>query len=190
MRVFKQALRDGLRFASDLVPTSPRLSSSHPELDRYLGGGIPFGDLSEWGMPMGSGGRALIRGFVKEASLQQMSILWVSSHELLPYPPAWQAEGVDLGQVFFARSADPIHDLRAVFRSSFFKMLVFDQPVGFFAEQLAFLAERARHYEQVVCILRPYALSHERGNVWAKWRFNLQGSKLVALRGASGIFCI
>ena len=35
-----------------------------PELDDFLGGGLPLGAVSEWGLPPGRGGRELVASFV------------------------------------------------------------------------------------------------------------------------------
>ena len=162
-------------------PQAPQLASSHPRLNAMLQGGMRFGEMVEWGMPRGRGGREIIALFLAQAthaidgpgSLDASWCLWVSSDpDLVTYPPAWSARGVDLSRMRFACSQRVIDDLKPAFMDPFFKVIVLDDPHRLAAGDYAFLAHQARIHRQLIMILRNHFLTARRGNVWAHLRLN------------------
>lgn len=156
-----------------LGPPLPKLASRISALNGYLGGGFPFGSLVEWGMPMGRGGRELLRSFLSNRQ-EKHFVLWIlnSKAEMSVYPPAWVAQGVDLSLLRFVACERPVEQLKAVFLNPVFKIIVLDMPLFISKEELAFIAGQARKNAQLILLLRPYFLTSERGNVWAKLRLN------------------
>ncbi len=172
--------------AASLVPAGDRLSSGITALDDFLGGGLSWGSVCEWGIPFGSGGREVLVSFLAGASslsnhmgrVDQAAVslpwtLWVQGRSgLTVYPPAWHARGVDLERVRFATSAKPVADLKPVFMDPLFKIIVIDAPRSLSDDDCAFLARQARAQGQLIIILRDFFLGERRGNVWARLRIN------------------
>ena len=163
----------------ELEPSEPLLASTHPRLNALLQGGIRFGEMVEWGMPRGRGGREIIALFLAQATSaphpphDAMWCLWVSSDaEFVVYPPAWAARGVDLSRLRFAVSQRIIDDLKPVFMDPFFRVIVLDDPHRLSVGDHAFLMHQARIHKQLIMILRNYFLTARRGNVWAHLRLN------------------
>lgn len=155
--------------------TALRLASSLPLLTECLEGGIPFGSLSEWGLPLGLGGRELVLSFLAEATRvpRSMWTLWTHSRSRIDvYPPAWRARGVHLPAVRFARAQDPIQQLKPLFLDPFFKVIVIDAPPNLHDEDYSFLARQARAHNKIIMVLHDYFLSPRQGNVWARIRMN------------------
>jgi hypothetical protein len=99
--------------------------------------------------------------------------LWAYSRPQLDvYPPAWQARGVDLSRLRFACAASPVADLKPVLLSPFFRIVIFDAPQRFSAEDCAFIARTARANDQIVVVVRDAFLGPRQGNVWARLRLN------------------
>ena len=184
----------GIHLAEPPAPTQ-KLRSGVPELDAFLSGGLPFGAVTEWGMPLGRGGRLVVARFLRGSPTVKTPLtLWVrpNNNPLVIYPPAWRAQGVDLARVRFAHSARPVAQLKPLFMDPLFKIIVLDSPETMAPEDVAYLARQARANGQLIMILRNYMLSSERGNVWAKLRMNCwaepfaaQPFRLQVIRGFS-----
>ncbi len=142
-----------------------------------------FGQLWELGMPWGKGGRVALLRLLARATGRRQWCLWVYDREDLSiYPPAWAAAGVDLSYVRIAPCRSPqqgsnrrprsgvIEDLKAMFMSDFFKIIVIDSHLTL--QDYAFLARRARLQGQMILVLRNHFLSPQLGNIWAKVRLN------------------
>ena len=159
-------------------PQEVKLCSGIKQLDKFLGGGLAFSALVEWGMPFGSGGRRLVASLLARATSGdaadgRLSCLWVSAKaQLKIYPPAWQAAGVDLRWLRFTRSSSPVRDLRPLFMDDFFKVIVLDQPASLTMEDCGFITQHARRNRQLIIILRDHLLSTSDSNVWARTRLN------------------
>lgn len=170
----------GLQRGVELLNATPAeryLASGIPKLDRFLGGGIAMGTLSEWGLPPGCDGRRVILAFLAHwccsAWAEGAPVLWVSGRpDVTVYPPAWEAGGVDLRRIYFAEAEAPVAVLRPVFLERHFPLIVLDAPRRLRPDAQAFLATQARRHDLVIFLLRPYFLSSRTGNVWAKSRFN------------------
>jgi hypothetical protein len=147
-------------------------------LDEALGGGLPLGAVTEWGVPLGRGGRDVVLSWLTHLTRPHGAnergwALWIYSHaDLTVYPPAWLARGVALSHVRFAQAARPLADLRPAFMEPLFKLIVLDGPRGLSGEECAFLARQARAHGQCILLLRDFFLGPSRGNVWAKLRLN------------------
>lgn len=149
------------------------LPSGLPLLDDLLEGGLREGELSEWGMPWGQGLRELLLPFLASAQRKDYWILWIyGQSKICVNPLAWKARAVDLNRIRFVGTEQPLQDLRPVFLSDFFRLIVIDQGKPLSEEDCAFLARQARRQRQSILILKPYALSHTQGNVWARLRVN------------------
>ncbi len=185
--VIKGAVFKGAVFKGSALPlkSGAKLSSHIPELDQIFDGGIGFGQLVEWGMPLRSGGRQVILRFLKSATkgwnqgesasyLDPQLCLWVSSAASLstPYPPYWQAQGVDLRRVYFASATKPVEQLRPFFFDPLFRLIILDDPQILSKDDVTFLAQRARANGQIIMLLRNFYLSNRYGNIWAKLRIN------------------
>ena len=100
------------------------LSSSHEQLTAFLKGGLPFGALTEWGLPWGHELREMILSFIstKKKRPHPLWTLWIHTRpNIFIYPPAWKARGIDLAFIRFAFSQQPLIDLRSALLDSFFK---------------------------------------------------------------------
>jgi hypothetical protein len=169
-----------------------RCSLAESQLDRFLGGGLPWGTLSEWGLPWGQGGRELILRGLGEASRREAAarLLWISPDKhLTVYGPAWSSLGVPIERWRFVASPRPMAELKPALLDPLFRFLVFDAPRSLSSEDMAFLALKARQNRQIVLILRDGWLSPERGNVFARLRINCRldpvknGYVLTPVRG-------
>ena len=163
--------------ASSLDTSAECLQSRFTRLNDFLAGGLPWGQLIEWGMPWGLGGRELLLSFLQaEPHLQQPYwCLWAyHRRHIYVYPPAWAARGIALQTTRFARCEHPLQDLKPALRGNFFRIIVLD---GYQYPQLQqddyrFLAQQARQQKTLVIVLRDHFLSTKKGNVWAKLRLN------------------
>jgi RecA/RadA recombinase len=199
---------------SDSSTQVERLCSGVGELDQQLRGGLPYGGVVEWGCPLGKGGRKWVLRFLKNAQQQKKQwVLWVtpkedinpkkpslvslhksnlcsvSTSKLRVYPPAWQAQGIDLKRIRFAESNAAMRDFRPVWNDDFFQIIVLDRPVGLRKEDFAALHQSARRNKSIIFVLRDHYLSNRYGNVWAKTRLQVyedglaQTAKAHVLRG-------
>ncbi len=169
--------RARLYLASEAKQTNPHcLTSSVSSLDQFLDGGLRFGELSEWGAPLGRGGRGIIIRYLTRQGLandEKHWCLWVCGKAGVDvYPPAWMARGVDLSRIRFAYASQLLRELKPVFMNPFFRVVVIDAPKKLSAEDCAFLAQRARANKQAIILIRDYFLSVKQGNVWARMRLN------------------
>jgi hypothetical protein len=152
------------------------LASRHPELDRFLVGGLPFGSIVELGSPLGQGGRRPLIEFVAAATQGHSTpmpcwVLWVYGSGQV-YPPAWRAHGVDLQRICFARSYKPLADLRPALLSPLFKMIVLDAPTQLSADDLTFLAHHVRLQNKLLVLIRNHLLQQDGHSVWPRLRLN------------------
>ncbi|MDT8446520.1 MAG: hypothetical protein RRB13_06435 [bacterium] len=171
----QQLLGQGLRLGPAGRPR--RLLSGRPGLDQFLEGGLPLGGLTEWGLPLGSEGRALLMPYLAAATGTAQGgphwCLWISCHDdWKPFPPAFLAAGVAAERLVFAESRDPLKDLQPALVHPLFRLLVLDSPPRLGRGALSFLEARARTQGQAVLVLRPFFLSNKLGNVWARFRVN------------------
>ena len=149
------------------------LSFGGNPLDDFFHGGIPKGELSEFGMPLGGEGRLLILKLLAANMPQNPFVLWVLGDDNLKInPSSWSAHGIDLSRIRFAGSIDPIKDLHAVFQESLFKVIILDSIPALKKESMAFLATQARVNQLTILFVRPYFLRNDRGNIWAGLRTN------------------
>ncbi len=191
----------GVQPASSHLEKS-KIVSQIRQLDSFLDGGLPIGAVSEWGVPLGRGGRELLLTWLASRVQENHTnaqgyeaphwSLWVHSRTKLDvYPPAWLARGVSLKYTRFACSSRPLSDLKPVFLDPLFKVIIIDSPSSFSEEDCAFMARQARLNGQLILLLRDFFLSPKRGNVWAKLRLNsyfcerTQSYKLEMVRGLS-----
>jgi len=154
-----------------------RLASCVKEIDDFLEGGLPFGAITEFGVPMGKEGRLLVLKFVANATrgigTAPLWTLWISSHETYHvFPPAWFARGVDPGRILFARSERPLRDLKQAIGNPIFRLIVLDSPRRFSREDCFYVNRQARLNRQLILLLRDFFLSNRRGNIWAGLRLN------------------
>lgn len=168
----------GLNFQPGSVRSQPeKLASCVEAIDVFLEGGIPFGSVSEFGMPLGREGRALILKFLANATqgkrTKPLWALWVSSHEdFQVFPPAWFAKGVSASRMVFTHSQTPLRDLKRAIMHPLFKVIILDSPQKFTKDDCSFVSRQARANHQLVILLRHFFLSNRQGNIWAKLRIN------------------
>lgn len=176
------------------------IRSGHDILDKFFGGGLAAGCLSEWGMTAGQGAHEVVLRFVISVTRAGGQVLWVNGQEELGvYPTAWSARGVDLQMIHFVDTQKPLDDLKPVFLEPCFDLVVLDAPGRISGDDWAFLARQARLLQMHVMVVQNFFLSSRRGNVWARTRVNCEaalnngdrmadspfaGWRLKALRGA------
>ncbi len=168
-----------LIYKDNKVPAAPQeelLASHHPLLDEFLEGGIRWGEISEWGIPWGQALREVVLPFLVSAQKNQTPkpwILWIyGQKDVCINPLAWHARGLDLSHMRFAHTQQPVHELKPIFLSPFFRIIVIDSVRNLSDEECAFLARQARRQQQLLFLIRPFLLSPQQGNVWAKTRIN------------------
>ena len=163
--------------AQHLTKASAYLPSAVPQVNQLLEGGLKWGELSEWGSPWGCGGRDVVIQFLAALKSTPDSTpswcLWVQGQEGVSiYPPAWEARGVDLKYIRFTKSLRPVRDLKPIFLSPFFKVIIIDCAQYLSTEDCQFLSQQARRHRQAIILIRNYFLSPKKGNVWSKLRLN------------------
>lgn len=161
-----------------IAPPRQKLRSFNEKIDDFLSGGFPLGSLVEWGVPMGKEGRQLLFPFLANVTQGRQFppsfVLWINGFEdLSVFPPAWFVRGVAPDKILFARSSDMFRDLRQVFLSPVFKVIVMDTPQYLSREECLFLRKKVQTHQQVLFLLRPYFLNNEKGNVASKIRMNV-----------------
>src|SRR5690606_24230065 len=126
--------------ALSVATARPRLGTGIAVLDQALGGGLAFGSVSEWGLPIGQLGREIIVQLLARATTEGHWCLWVSERQsLIPFPPAWQARGLKLGRLCWVTSVRPVDELRPLLMDPFFRVIVLDAPRHLSAGDAAFL---------------------------------------------------
>lgn len=99
--------------------------------------------------------------------------LWVNGYsELEIYPPAWFAHGIDPRRLIFVTSTQPLQELRPVFLSALFKLIILDNPKQCYETECLFLSRQARKHHQRIVVIRNHFLSNQRGNIAAAQRLN------------------
>lgn len=165
---FKKTLREDFLAKNSNIST-PFLSGI-ANFDDALGGGIARGFLVEWGLPPGKKGRELLVCFL---SKQSPIALWILGQEdIKVYPPSFKALGVDLESTYFVKNNNPIRDLKPVFLESLFELIIIDSVSFLSNDEMAFLAKQARRLGQSIFVVRPFLLSSQRGNPFARVRLN------------------
>lgn len=150
------------------------LISGVEPLDQFFGGGLPFGNLLEMGMPHAKGGRICLVPFLAQASVQELWCLWAFAlAEVNLFAPAFLGRGVKPEKMFFTHSAQPIEELKSLLLHPLFKVIILDSPQRLKREDLGFLATQARAQGKLIIVIRPYFLSNKLGNIWAHWRVNI-----------------
>ncbi len=166
-------LRESLMSTASPLASSPPLSSGQTVLDDFLEGGLRWGELSEWGLPWAQTQRELIFRFLVSAQHSPSWILWVYGRQDISINPlAWQAHGLNLSRLRFVQAQRPVQELKPLFLSSLFRIIVLDGVQQLAEDDYGFLARQARRHQQVVMILHPHQLSLGSGNVWARMRIN------------------
>jgi len=159
-------------------PKERVLPSGIALLDEFLGGGLPLGAVTEWGVPLGKSGREVVLTWLARATQGGAGesptwALWVYARaQLIVYPPGWAARGVELERMRFVCTGAPLADLKPVFLEPLFKIVVLDAPRQFTDDDCAFVARQARANGQAVLVLRDTFLKSGQGNVWARLRVN------------------
>jgi len=170
----------GIQPGSKLIQSRSRIDkmpTGIEVIDQHLEGGLSIGTMSEWGVPPGRNGRRVIMTILGHNIGRDPSdtrlILWAYAEKnARVYPPAWQANGINLKTIYFTRSENPVRELKPVFMDPLFKVVVLDAPTRFTKDDMAFISTKARQNNQFVFLLRNYFLSPKRGNIWAKLRLN------------------
>jgi len=163
--------------ASKLCHGSLPLSTQCTDLNKFFDGGLHWGELIEWGIPWGLGGRQVPLHFLAAAHRmpgnRPLWCLWVHNRKPLQvYPPALAAKGIHLDFLRFACSEKPIHELKAVFTESLFKLIILDGVTSINRDDCAFLSQMARKHHMSIMLLRDQLLNPDSGNVWARRRLN------------------
>lgn len=147
------------------------LKSGHLLLDDIFGSYLKGQKIIELGIPLGAHGRLIPLSFLLSNTLP---LVWVYSHHRLSiYPPSWVALRMDLARIFFIRAKEPVRELRPLFSSSLFSLMVLDSPQKLSSADMAFLAQETRRQNRLLFIIRPFYLSPKRGNPHAHLRANI-----------------
>lgn len=151
---------------------APTLASHVMPLDSLLRGGLRYGEVTEWGIPWGRGGRDAIVRFLAAMPPDHWG-LWVNTRpDTVVNAPAFAAKGVALDRMRFCQTMNPLSDLKPAFMQRCFNLIVLDLQISLKPDECAFLAQRAKANHQIIILIRNFFLSSDRGNVWAKRRLN------------------
>ena len=162
---------ENLKYATHLETPDTQSLTKCNKLNYFLNDCIQYGQVSEWGMPWGHMTRYLLLLFLAESTQKGGWCLWLhNKKEMEIYAPAWQAYGVDLQKFRASYFQDSISDLRPIFMSDFFKIIIIDGKVS--QKEFAFLAKQARAQKQLIFVIHDHLISGKFGNVWCKTRFN------------------
>lgn len=180
MTVLAKTFSSPLQTACELsATTAPTLASFCEPMDKALGGGLPHGSLIEWGAPIGSEGRQLLLPFLANSTYGMQSnpsfCLWANGHkDLAVFPPAWIARGICPSRLVFADGFRRLEDIKRVFASPLFGVVVVDLARGqsCHPSDYLYLRQQASLYDKIIIVLRPYFLSNKRGNPAARLRLN------------------
>lgn len=148
-------------------------------LDDLFSGGLAFGTLLEMGIPFGNGGRRLLVQLIAAATCgasdgQKHWCLWISARrQPAVYPPAWQAQGVDLQYLRFAWSESPVGDLKFALLNDLFRVIIIDHPAPLKPDDHVFLAQCARQHRKIIVVARDGFLDPRDSNTAAKYRLNI-----------------
>lgn len=149
-----------VRRASELVPGQV-LSSGDDALDFFLGGGLPIGGVSLWTGTLGSQVREVLLKWVIALQNSQQPILWVIGLQgVCVFASAWASRGVDLSQIYFASSSQPLLEMREVFFSPVFPMIILDS-VYLSREDQAVLSQSARTNRKSIVLIQNQNLRAE-----------------------------
>lgn len=152
-----------------------RCPSLCPALNQFLHGGLPYGAITEIGIPLGSEGRRILFSMLAPRTWQGDTVIWINSHEKFQvYPPSWFAQGFNPQQTVFVESQKPLQDIKQVLLRPYFRHLVFDAPGHRLTlDDGAYLRQMARKHRQLIIIIRPFLLRNEKGNPWVQSRLNM-----------------
>lgn len=169
------------------------IPSLNPIISSQLGGGLPKGAISEFGIPLHHTGRSVLADFIGYATQHHDLCLWINGHsDLSIYPPAWAARGINPARWVVANTKTPTRALKAALMKRLFKLVIFDMPLNSLGiEDIAFIGMQARINRYAVVLIRPHLLHPKSGNPWAKLRVNLHGSgdrlRLHVIKGVQGV---
>lgn len=99
-----QALRAYLRAKAPFLGTREGLATGSEGLDQILNGGFPKGALTVVTGQFGSGRLTLAAQALAQQTRQSRPVAWVDAAGLV-YPPALEAQGVDLGRLLMVQGA-------------------------------------------------------------------------------------
>lgn len=130
------------------------LSSGDESLDLFLGGGLPLPGVSLWTGSLGSRAREVLLKWVVSQQKNSQCVLWVlglPSVQILA--SSWASRGVDLSKLYFSYSSSPLAEIKEVFFSDIFPLIILDSIV-FSNEDQAFLSQIARRKEKSLVMLQ------------------------------------
>lgn len=133
--------------------------------------GLSFaGHLTEWGLPHGRGGRRmplLLLGKLSE------KVLWLYDHpEALPYPQSLTPFGLSTENFHFACSQRPLRRFLPALVDTTYRNIVIDTSEPLRPGDFHTLARWARQSHRRFFLIRPFFLSHKKGNPFARIRIN------------------
>ncbi len=130
------------------------LSSDDESLDLFLGGGLPLPGVSLWTGSLGSRVREILLKWVISQQKNRQCVLWVMGLQSVQIlASSWASRGVDLSKLYFSYSSSPLAELKEVFFSDIFPLIILDSIV-FSNEDQAFLSQIARRKEKSLVILQ------------------------------------
>ncbi|MEI8026775.1 MAG: hypothetical protein WCI18_10550 [Pseudomonadota bacterium] len=130
------------------------LSSDDESLDLFLGGGLPLPGVSLWTGSLGSRVREILLKWVVSQQKNRQCVLWVMGLQSVQIlASSWASRGVDLSKLYFSYSSSPLAELKEVFFSDIFPLIILDSIV-FSNEDQAFLSQIARRKEKSLVILQ------------------------------------
>lgn len=161
-----------------LTQSESKIPSKNLTITQFLNGGVPKGAITEIGIPVGFSGRTLIADFVSHVTRTDLC-LWVNGHsDMRVYPPAWISRGINPLKWVVANSAQPVRELKSSLMQPIFQLLILDMEAHqLSADDIAFISMQARLHHYAVIVIRPFLLSNNRGNTWAKLRLNITAQK-------------
>lgn len=147
------------------------ITSGFKLVDEALAGGLKLGNVVEFGIPEGQSGRRFVLQFLIH---KKPKTLWIyNSSNSRIYPPSWESLGVDLNQTFFVSSPSCLADLKQVFTSRFFDLIIIDQKKNPSRDEWTFFSLQARRMNKLIIVIKPSRLRISSGNPFAKTRANV-----------------
>lgn len=173
-----------VRRASEIVPGEV-LSSGDDALDFFLGGGLPVAGVSLWVGTLGSQVREVLLKWVIALQSNKQPILWIMGLQgVHVFASSWASRGVDLSQIYFASSSQPLLEMREVFFSQVFPMIVLDS-IYLSREDQAVLSQSARTNRKSLVLIQNQNLLLDSPHPCLRHRVSVRTDKdgLVLSRG-------
>lgn len=124
----------------------------------------------EWGTPHGGLGRLAAVSVLRKFQCPFTWILDRSDVQINPF--AWQSLGVPLQNGQFIYEPQPLKTFKTLLLECSSSVVVFDSRVTLRSGDWSFIAQVARQRKIMPWVMRPFFLTAQNGNPFAKYRWN------------------